>query len=292
MTKPTSILAVLDRGALDHCVLDKAAALADKFNSRLELFLCDAAHAYALKHAYDPSHNAEMQRECLSNAVAYLVDARRSLPLPAERVAVSAACESPLYEGIVRRILDVRPDLVIKGAGDADARHAAFDPNDWQLMRRCPATLMLTRGRRWRTPPAFAAAVDVSIQDASGLSLNIVETAELLRAVYAGALDVIYAAPEASSAQESAPPELAGATGGGWRFLQGDPEEALPRYATDRNFDVLVLGALAHRPGAAGLVGSLTSRLMEALDCDFVLVKADSAARTSRPADPPLQRAS
>jgi nucleotide-binding universal stress UspA family protein len=56
--------------------------------------------------------------------------------------------------------------------------------------------------------------------------------------------------------------------------LEGDADTVLPRFCAERAYDVLVMGALAHRTGAVPLVGSLTSKLIDALDCDFILVKA------------------
>jgi universal stress protein E len=55
--------------------------------------------------------------------------------------------------------------------------------------------------------------------------------------------------------------------------LDGDPEQVLPAFAAGRHYDVLMLGALTHRPSITPLVGTLTSRLVDALDCDFILVK-------------------
>ncbi|HVW68463.1 MAG TPA: hypothetical protein VHB68_05775 [Steroidobacteraceae bacterium] len=281
MRRPTSILAILDRSRMDHDVLAKAARTAERSQSRLELFLCDAEHAYALKHEYEPSRNPEVRQECLAKAVAYLSDRRGSLGLPAERVSVSAACESPLYEGIVRRVAHVRPDLVIKGAGNSDGPRPRFDPNDWQLMRRCEATLMMTRGRVWRGQPRFAAAVDISRDETQGLAASVVETAEMLRSLHGGDLDVLHAAPDidavAKRARELTLERVTRETQGIWRLLDGEAEQILPRYTAERDYDVLVIGALTHRPGMVDLVGSLTSRLMEAVDCDFVLVKPEPA---------------
>jgi nucleotide-binding universal stress UspA family protein len=39
------------------------------------------------------------------------------------------------------------------------------------------------------------------------------------------------------------------------------------------HYDVLTMGALTHRPGVTTLVGTLTSKLVDAADCDFILVK-------------------
>jgi nucleotide-binding universal stress UspA family protein len=57
--------------------------------------------------------------------------------------------------------------------------------------------------------------------------------------------------------------------------LDGQPETALPEFAAKRSYDVLVIGALTHKPDAVALVGTLTAKLVDIINCDFVLVKAD-----------------
>jgi universal stress protein E len=60
--------------------------------------------------------------------------------------------------------------------------------------------------------------------------------------------------------------------------LRGIAEDTLPAFAASKEFDVLVMGALTRRRGLAALVGTLTSKLVDALDCDFVLVKPETYA--------------
>ena len=56
-------------------------------------------------------------------------------------------------------------------------------------------------------------------------------------------------------------------------------EHTLPRLARDDNIDVMVIGALSRRVGALGdAVGTLTETLIEALDCDFLLVRHGAEA--------------
>lgn len=63
---------------------------------------------------------------------------------------------------------------------------------------------------------------------------------------------------------------------GNIQILSGVPEEALPTFTAGRGYDAVVMGALTHRQGLSVLVGTLTSKLVESLDCDFVLVKPDN----------------
>ena len=55
--------------------------------------------------------------------------------------------------------------------------------------------------------------------------------------------------------------------------LSGDPEMTLPEFAARHQYDAIALGGLTHRKGVSTLAGTLTSRLVDALDCDFILVK-------------------
>jgi universal stress protein E len=296
MEKLTSILVVMDPADESRHVLAKAIVLARHFKARLELFLCDSEHAYSLRHAYDVSGVERARQECLAEAGRFLEAVRRSV---AEDIPISlqVACESPLYEGVVHRALEARPDLVIKSAaGQHSLRRFTLDANDWQLARTCPVPLMLTRGRPWSAQPKFAAAVDVATQGGADLARSILHTAGYLALGCRAGLDVVYSerkgAERADQAAHAATlTRLVREFSIGkeqMHLLQGDAEQMLPAFAKQRRYDVLVLGALTQRRGLSALVGSLTSRLVDNLDCDFVLVKPDTY---SSPVTEPVQAA-
>ncbi|HEY2399297.1 MAG TPA: hypothetical protein VGI23_03030, partial [Steroidobacteraceae bacterium] len=158
-----------------------------------------------------------------------------------------------------------------------------FDATDWQLMRSCPAPLMLTRGRAWQQTPKFAAAIDVSAAETAGLAQGILATAQLLRSM-GGDLEILYAEPlelQDGERQQGAKAlqELTGRLSdpaSHVHIMAGNPEVSLPRFAQHRAYDALLLGALTHKPGYTAQVGTLTSKLMDALDCDFILLKPNA----------------
>jgi len=55
--------------------------------------------------------------------------------------------------------------------------------------------------------------------------------------------------------------------------LNGEPEVTLPDFAARHHYAALILGGLTHRRGIAPLIGTLTGKLVETLDTDFILVK-------------------
>lgn len=282
MNKLRRILAVLDGTSADAIVTAKAVALARQQGAALELFLCDAQRAYALRHEYDQSGVEESRHEYMRTWRRYLESLRDAIAGADVPIDVDVACESPLYEGIVRKALKSRCDLVIKNAGSSH-RTGRFgcDANDWQLMRSCPATLLLSRGRMWQACPKLAAAVDVSDQETSELPEAILRTAAALSLGSQGDLDVLYSEPLGVEAREherhvALLDELILETtprAAALHLLSGEAEDTLPSFAAASGYDAWVMGALTHREGLSALVGTLTARLVESLDCDFVLVK-------------------
>ncbi len=121
-----------------------------------------------------------------------------------------------------------------------------------------------------------------SRQEGQELTRTILRTAALLRSGCDGSLDVIYGddgAEASAAAHESRETALrtrleeAEVRAEQLHVLVGEPAKALPEFAAGRGYDLLVLGALTHRKALTALVGTLTGRLMETLDCDFLLVK-------------------
>jgi universal stress protein E len=284
MDKLTSILVVVDPTDESRHVLTKAMILARHFRARLELFVCNSENAYALTHSYDPTGIAEARRSCLSSGQRYLDALRRSLAEDVE-ITTHVTCESPLYEAVVHRALETRPDLVIKGAaGRGVFRRFSLDANDWQLARTCPVPLMLARGHPWSASPRFVAAVDASESEGRSVGRCILQTAGFLTLGCHGELDVVFSNPDEVSeeirrSRIDALSQLVDEFRIGREktaVLAGEPEQTLPGFAQRNHYDVVVMGALTRRHGISTLLGTLTSKLVDALDCDFVLVKPDS----------------
>jgi universal stress protein E len=297
MQELKSILVVLDRGGTPRHVLAKAMVLARHFRARVELFLCDSEQAYTLRHAYDVSGVEKAREACLTDARAFLESVRLSVTAEDVPISIYAACESPLYEGIVQRVLETGPDLIIKEAGGLElGGRSGFDANDWQLARTCPVPIMLTRGRPWRPEPCFAAAVDVSEHETPGLANAIAATSEYLANGCHASLSFLYS--ERSDDRDTRDEHLgtlnkvadeAHVPRSQIHVLEGEPESTLPHFAHSQGYDVLILGALTHRKGMADLIGTLTSKLVDALECDLVLVKPGAY---SCPVNRPVQAAS
>jgi universal stress protein E len=282
--RPKSILMVVERAAAPAALLRRSIGLARALGARLELFLCDSEQAYVLGHSYDRHGVLAARNASISEARRYLSALRDAAGTEVE-MSIDAECESPLYESVVRKVLRSAPDMVVKAMGVAAARtsatrtSAALDPNDWQLMRTCPVTLMLTGARAWRDPPRLAAAIDVSDAEPEDLAKCVMETSVLLAECSRGELHVVYGERDSGTHSRARLEKLhrlcaeAGVAPDRTHVLSGEPERTLPVFLREQGFDALVLGALSHRSTGTTPVGTLTSTLLDTLACDFVLVK-------------------
>jgi universal stress protein E len=274
-----SILVVLDRSDRDQHVCSKAVLLARLLNARLELFLCDAEHEMELKHNYDRRAAKEGRNASVADATRYLEGVRARLPMDLTQVGVGAWCDSPLSEGICRKVAQSKPDLVLKSPDCAHAGQClSFSDNDWHLAASCSAPILFVRGRPWSMVPRIGAAVDMSSAHGLPLVYEIASLASQLHSHAHGHLEVISCVPHAEAELHSRKLHDALAqmpvAREGVHLLEGEADEAVPRFAAERGYDLLIMGALAKRSGVAPVVGSLTSKLIAALDCDLVLVKA------------------
>jgi len=282
-----SILVVLDRSERDKHVGEKAMLLARLLNARLELFLCDAERELALKQNYDRPAAEKGRSACLTESTRYLTSVRDGLRLDPSQISTSAWCDSPLSAGICRKVAEAKPDLVLKSPDSYHSRRRlSFSDNDWQLASTCRAPIMFVRGRAWRGVVRIGAAVDASSKHGVPLAREIASVASQLHSQARGDLEVLSCVPR------SEPGPAVGvhsrhldeafshmpASREAVHLLEGDADAVLPRFCAERDYDVLVMGALAHRSGMVPRVGSLTSRLIDALDCDFILVKANRCA--------------
>src|ERR1700722_7385239 len=114
MEKLTSILVGANRTAADRTLLEKAVALARNVGAQIYLFSCDAGLARRLRHSYPIEEAEKGWNSCLAEHITSLRSLQAAVRAPDVQISVDAACHSPLHEGIVSKIREIRPDLVMK----------------------------------------------------------------------------------------------------------------------------------------------------------------------------------
>lgn len=296
MTDKT-ILVVVDPGAEEHPVVERAAWLAGKLSASVELFVCDydpniAAGRVSTVWIDKPAreHLLDILRQKLEGLAAPLRESGLE-------VTTDVSWDHPLDEGIVRKIKASNPWLVIKDTHHHNVlKRTILSNTDWHLIRDCPAPLWLVKPESNADAPKVYAAVDpthehdkpaeldhtivafaTEIADGLGGELNILHSYTMPSAV---ALSEGVSVSELSDAVEEQHREAFKDFLSGYDFpegrthlVQGPAHEVLESVSETGDVDLIVMGAVSRSGLDRVFLGSTAERTLDRLACDLLIVK-------------------
>lgn len=302
----TRILACVVHDGDNTQVLQRALQLAKQSGASVELFC--SAYNRALRHSYLFDKKAEQHAEH-----GYIKQVEKQLEqyvAQLEAQGVASSCdvywERDGTEGIVRKVERYEPDLVISALERQHGLSRLLSRDgDKQLVRECPAPLLLTFGEPWPEPLRVAVCVDPmhACADPDALDHTVIAAAEALARQLPLELRVVhcyhtlphsvifdehvvtdYAALQDRVRHEHAEqlnrlllplglnvasPEVS--------MIEGEAHKALPEYARAQAIHLMVMGYTERDRVDRFLNGSTLERVMGALDCDILVIKAPEA---------------
>ena len=202
MLKPfNSILLCADRSSEAQDALRKASILARYLEAPIELFACDADHAWAVAQAPQSAAARAALESCLASSRTYVEALRGSIAATDLRIMTSVGCARGMTEGIVERVQATRHDLVVKSfeTGPVRIRRAATS-GDLRLAQQCRVPLLLTRARPWSTPLRIRVALDLRRCDATQ-GRRVLDIARTLAKACHGRCTVVYCDRRGSAAE-------------------------------------------------------------------------------------------
>lgn len=310
MRQINKILVIVDPTADTHPGVEKAGALAQKLDARLELFICDtkSVRQARLTARLRARTQPDPARPPAADPTTMLESLAEPLRARGIAVATETECVEPLLMGLIDRTRRTTADLVVKDTHHHSLlRRTLLTNTDWQLIRSCPAPLLLTKPEPWRTPPQIVAAIDPGhVNDKpEALDHDILGYAAAVAAALHGDLHALHAyLPMAVEAAATAVPSLAAALSdedfkaeedakrkgiaalvAGYgidaeriRLEAGGPVEVLPRAAASLHTDIMVLGAISRSGLQRAFIGSTAEDVLEQLPCDALIVKPPNFA--------------
>jgi universal stress protein E len=306
MQRLDRILAVIDPTVDAQVAAMKAARLARASGASLELFACDFDPSLTGAPFFDTDELRRMREEFVAERAEYLEGLAEELRLTDLEVATHVHWDNPLYEGILRRVREFPPDLVVKDTHyHSPLRRSLFTNTDWQLVRSCPVPLLLARQTDWPARPLVLAALDPDRRHDKPAALDgdILDTANVLARALGGTVEAVHAffpaaLLAATSGMAGAPiaadmtltdlleterqrvtadvREVARAGGlepSAVRVLQGSAADLLPRHAEATHAAMMVMGAVARGRVRELFIGSTAERVLDRLSCDVLVVK-------------------
>jgi universal stress protein E len=288
------ILVVVDpRTDEDQPVLHRAAWLAKRTGSELELFACDYdadIDAGRIASVWIPELGT--REHLLQRHHRHLEIFATALRGQGLKVTVDVAWDWPPAEAIVRRAAADRPWLVAKDTPHHNLMQRTVLTNgDWQLIRECPVPLLLVKAREIADKPIVLAAVDPLHPHDQPAALDdaIYKFAATLSGSTGGTLHLAHASappmgvqlPEKVQALVAAEHQKAMAEfvethpvpADNVHIVHGLPRDCLQYLAKERQADFMVMGAIARRGIKKVLIGSTAARVLDRLPCDLVIIK-------------------
>lgn len=307
MNSIRNILVIVDPTAQRQPAVSKGAILAKQLSARLDLFVCETKAARNLRLG---RHLRLSPQAPLEEKVAPWLEALAE-PLRREGIEVTTevVIADPLHTALVERVKTTCAELVIKDTHHHTvAQRTLLTNTDWELIRSCPAPLLLVKPAAWSSAHRIGAALDPGHMDDKPRLLDrcILEEARRFAQALGGEVHPIHAyipAAVMAAATASVPPlvvdipaealaeerklklkELTALTSD-YRLPEenihletGGVTEVLCRLARDCGIDIMAMGALSRRGLKRILIGSTAENVLEQLPCDLLIVKSPNFA--------------
>lgn len=189
MIRNDAVLVIVDPSARHHAGLAKAALLARKFETRVDLF------AASCPPQAGPARLADENRRVAEDSAILQTLAR---PLRDRGLDVTTQVVHPgsLNSALAAHLSGSSTRFVIKDVHqDAVSGKAALTPNDWELAHSCPVSLLLSKSKLWPALPRICAAIDSrhGQESLAALERVIMEQGAVLASRLDGELDVLHA---------------------------------------------------------------------------------------------------
>lgn len=309
MNSIRNILTIVDPTAEEHPAVEKAALLARKLDARLALYICDTKAAREARIAAHARSHAK--QPFVVDLKSILEELARPLREQGLDVTTEVECADPLHLALIDRARRTTADLIVKDTHHHSLAKRTFMTNtDWELIRACPVTLLLTKPHRWAGVPRVFAAVDPGHANDKPAVLDnrILDCAALVTQRLGGELHLLHVylpAEILAAAASGGPPaaitlsaqELAKEEQKHRELLRdliteyrvadenvhlkvGGPAQVLPQMAGALRADIVTMGAISRSGLKRVFVGSTTEDVLEHLPCDALIVKAPDFAST------------
>jgi universal stress protein E len=319
MSEIAHILVVLDPTSDQQPALDRAVWFARRSGASLELFICDYDQYLAGERLFDAESLARARRALIAKHLGSLREHARQLAKHNVDVTIDARWDHPLHEGIARKVLGSKPDVVFKDTHYHPLlSRSVFSNTDWSLIRCCPAPLWLVKPQPMSELPRIVAAVDPLNEHDKPAALDhrIVRMARELRSAVDGEVHLMHAyeiAPAVAVSADSmimpisvplrdvtdalkkqhkdavfALAEQHGLAHDHVHVHEGATQSALVRLTGQLRADIVVIGAVARSGLRRLFLGSTAEQVLDRLPCDMLIIKPSESPDTERRAQPGL----
>ncbi len=294
MPAPKNILVIMDKPKHEQTALARALALQTKTGAHLHLASFAYHPMYDQKDIFDAHQRRAIKKEIVRERTEWLRDQVRDAQGMFKDLSLEVVWVKGIAEWVANRVAERNDDLVIKAIHQTQT--LLHTPLDWQLLRLCPAPVLLCTSTPWRRKPRVLAALDLRVDDRAHEVLNgkVLRAAQDFVELHGGELHCVYAVEVPRALSQLGIPDPRAfkqdAVVRGRRRLAelaapyGVPEErlhvamgkvgqAVNRLSAKLKADLLVMGTTARRGVAARVIGNSAEKVLDRARCDVLALK-------------------
>jgi len=306
MREVSKILSVVDPTAETQPAMHRAAWLARQTGAELELVICYYNEYLSGDRLFDSPSLEKARGEVIANEERHLEALAEPLRKDDVVVKTTALWDHPLFEGIVRRAVESRADIVFKDTHHHSAvTRAVLSNTDWNLIRTCPVPLWLVKPHDIAAAPTIIASIDPMNEHDKPAALDdeILHISKMLGAKVGAGVHAFHSydpriAVATATADAYIPVSLPfdeielqmhedhqkrfreitsfhGIDNDHSHLASGLTHEELPALAQQIDADLVVMGAVARNRWKRLFIGATAERTLEFLPCDLLIVKPD-----------------
>lgn len=298
------LLVVIDPSQPQQPALQRAQWLARATGAKIELLLCEYNSALEHSFLFDQATLAGGRNSLLLQLRNELEATAQPLREQGLEVSVQVRWGKLSEQVILQRVRELQPDIVFKSAHHhSPVKRLLFANSCWQLLRHCPAPLWLVQHSNWQNP-SICTALDPlhSADKPAALDLQLIAVSQLLGKALEMPTHYVHSYPPLPPsllfdsqlvndyahydrlcaeqhrqtfaqllASAAVPPSDA-------TLLQGFAEQEIPRFVREQGISLLLMGAISRGHLANALIGNTAERVLEAVECDVLVLKPQPQA--------------
>lgn len=298
MLKINHILVVLDSDHPEQPAFDRALALASSVKADITI-LGSCYEAYC-----DDSSSLEVETKnriknaLIKNCQMWLDSYANEANTQGIEISTEVHWQKNLHDAVMASMNLGNFDLVIKGTKPHNIIDRIFTHSDWNLLRHCPAPVLLVKTSKPWANNRILASIDATSKDEGHrlINENILAFSEHLSDHFATDLHIVNSYPMVALAfamvpEVTAPDDIQqyitkqhraecakyahkyNVDDDNIHIKEGDPDDVLESMANEIEADLVVIGTVG-REGLSGvLLGNTAERIVDRVSCDVLVIK-------------------
>ncbi|HEY5623603.1 MAG TPA: universal stress protein [Gammaproteobacteria bacterium] len=304
------LLVIVDPTSESQPAVERAIWLAKTLEAGIELYVCDYDQVLLSDQSFSSDDVERAKRRVVERNLQKLRGLARRVAAEGVEVEIDVRWHHPLDEGLICKTHESKPAVVIKETHyHSLLKRSIFSNTDWELIRGCPAALLLVKPGSFPDHPRIVAAVDPlhAHDKPAELDRAILAVAQNLSRRSKGDLHVFHAfdpAPAIAVAADAMMTPLSTPVSVATEALetrhrdalrellercaiddaqthihQGLAQELLIRLTEQIEANLVVMGAASRSAVKRLFVGSTAERVLDKLPCDVLIVKVGENVR-------------